>query len=120
MPPAPHPRPGGLPDVLPGVLAALGVPGPDPLGLTDELAGVRNVAVLLVDGFGFHQMPEAAEVGPTIADIHEGRLGRTRQIVCGFPSTTPVSLVGLGTGAPPGAHGVMGFSVRVPGSDRVL
>ena len=26
----------------------------------------------------------------------------------------------LGTGAPPGAHGVLGFTVRVPGTDRVL
>ena len=39
---------GSLADVLPGVLAALGVPGlPDPLGLAGgALAGVRRVAAL--------------------------------------------------------------------------
>jgi len=32
----------------------------------------------------------------------------------GFPSTTPVSLVTVGTGALPGAHGVLGFTTRRP------
>lgn len=120
MPLPRRPRPGGLPDVLPGALAALGTPSHDPLGLAKELSGVRRVAVLLIDGFGYRLIPEAAEVAPTIADIHDGRLGRLREIVCGFPSTTPVSLVGLGTGSLPGGHGVLGFSVRVPGTDTVL
>jgi hypothetical protein len=37
-----------------------------------------------------------------------------------FPSTTPTSLVSLGTGALPGVHGVLGFNVNVPGTGRVL
>jgi hypothetical protein len=115
-----RPGSGGLLDILPGALAATGAPFADPLGLTDQLAGLRKVAVLLVDGFGFHLLGDAAEVGPTLADIHGGSFGTVRPLRCGFPSTTPVSLVGLGTAAPPGAHGIMGFSVRVPGSGRVL
>jgi type I phosphodiesterase/nucleotide pyrophosphatase len=115
-----HPGTGGLLDVLPGALAATGAPFADPLGLADELNGVRRVGVLLVDGFGFHQLATAAEVGPTLADIHGGHLGKVRPLRCGFPSTTPVSLVGIGTAKPPGAHGIVGFAARVPETGRVL
>jgi hypothetical protein len=109
-----------LADVLPGTLAALGVPAPDPLGLRAALAGVRRVAVLLVDGLGYHLLPRAAPVAPTIADVLAGRLGTLTELTTVFPSTTPTSLVSLGTGAVPGAHGVLGFFLNVPGTDRVL
>jgi hypothetical protein len=36
------------------------------------------------------------------------------------PSTTPVSLTTLGTGLPPGSHGVLGFVTEVPGAGRTL
>ena len=36
------------------------------------------------------------------------------------PSTTATSLTTLGTGLPPGAHGVVGFTSRIPGTDRLL
>ena len=112
---------GSLAEVMPGVLAALGVPGTaDPLRLGDRLDGVRRVALLLVDGLGYLQLPVAARVAPTLAAIAAGRLGSARPVTAAFPSTTPVSLATVGTGAPPGAHGLMGFTVRVPGTDRVL
>lgn len=110
-----------LAELLPGVLAALGlVRGADPLGLTGQLAGVRRVAVLLVDGLGYELLPLAAPVAPVLADVVAGRLGQLRELTAAFPSTTPTSLASLGTGAPPGGHGLLGFTVRVPGSDRVL
>jgi hypothetical protein len=110
-----------LTDVLPGVLAALGVPGPpDPLGLAGQLAGVRRVAVLLVDGLGHGLLAAAAPVAPTIADVVAGRLGSLRAITAAFPSTTPTGLATVGTGAAPGAHGLLGFFVNVPGTSRVL
>jgi hypothetical protein len=111
-----------LANVLPGALAALGLSGmSDPIGLASgPLAGVRRVAVLLIDGLGTHQLPLAAPHAPALADLATGRLGTARTITSGFPSTTPVSLVSVGTGVPPGAHGVLGFTVRVPPSDRVL
>ncbi|PZG16769.1 alkaline phosphatase family protein [Micromonospora craterilacus] len=109
---------GSLADVLPSALAVLGVPGAgDPLGLTAALPGVRRIAVLLVDGLGWHQIPTAAPYAPTLAGL-VATAGRP--LTCGFPSTTPTSLVTLGTGAAPGAHGVLGFTLRVPGTDRVL
>jgi hypothetical protein len=118
-----HPRYGGgsLGDVLPSVLAVLGVPGAvDRLNLAAELDGVRRVAVLLVDGLGQYQLPIAAPYAPTLTDLAGARPGLVRQLTAGFPSTTPTSLVALGTGAAPGAHGVLGFRVNVPGTDRVL
>ncbi|WP_433534917.1 alkaline phosphatase family protein [Micromonospora sp. CA-249363] len=115
---APDRAGGRLADVLPSALAVLGVPGsPDPLGLASALTGVRRIAVLLVDGLGWYQVPTAAPYAPTLAGL-TATVGRP--LIAGFPSTTPTSLVTLGTGVAPGAHGVLGFTVRVPGTDRVL
>lgn len=104
-------------DVLPSALAKLGVPGcADRLGLPDA----RRIGVLLIDGLGYHLLPAAARVAPAFADVHAGRLGELREIASCFPSTTPTSLASLGTGALPGAHGIVGFRVNVPGTRRVL
>lgn len=113
---------GSLAELLPSSLAALGVPGEvDTLGLADgPLQGVRRVAVLLVDGLGWHQLPAAAPYAPTLADLSSGRLGAARALTSGLPSTTPTSLTTIGTGEPPGAHGILGFRVCVPGTDKVL
>ncbi|MGY1813186.1 alkaline phosphatase family protein [Blastococcus sp. SYSU D00820] len=111
-----------LADVLPGAAAALGVPvsrgdlPADPLGLTELLGGARRVAVLLVDGLGADLVRAHADLAPTLAAL-PGPLGDL-QAPC--PSTTPVSLTTLGTGLPPGSHGVLGFVTAVPGEDRTL
>ncbi|GAA2584863.1 alkaline phosphatase family protein [Winogradskya consettensis] len=98
---------GSLADLLPSISAVLGVPGAaDVLGL--DLEGVDRVAVLLVDGLGAYQMQEAALHAPILGQW----AGRT--LTSGFPSTTPVSLATLGTGTPPGQHGILGFTVRKP------
>lgn len=121
-----------LSDVLPGVLTALGVSSShdadvsigDPLGLASgPLAEVRCVVVLLLDGFGHHLLPLAAPYAPTVADLAAGRLAgsRAQAITTGFPTSTPTSLASLGTGAVPGAHGLIGVRVRIPGTeDQVL
>ncbi|GIJ68649.1 alkaline phosphatase family protein [Virgisporangium ochraceum] len=109
---------GSLAEILPSALAAVGGPllpdQPDPLGLRAALAEPRRVAVLLVDGLGWHQLPVAFPFAPTLKSL-DGR-----PLTAGFPSTTPTSLVTLGTGVPPGAHGVVGFFLNIPGTDRVL
>jgi hypothetical protein len=111
---------GSLADVMPGALASLGVPGSsDPLGLAKgELAGVTGVAVLLVDGLGHHALPMALPFAPTVADIV--RRSAPRSITAGFPSTTPASLATLTTGSAPGAHGIVGIFLNIPGTDQVL
>ncbi|GLW27087.1 alkaline phosphatase family protein [Actinoplanes regularis] len=104
-----------LADLLPSVSAVLGVPGAvDVLGLGARLDGVDKIAVLLVDGLGAYQLPLAAPHAPVLADLAAGGRGHAGTLTAGFPSTTPVSLVTLGAGVPPGAHGVLGFTVRRP------
>lgn len=116
-----RPPAGELAGVLPSALAALGMPdAPDPLGLAGSLGPLRQVAVLLVDGLGYHLLSEAARAAPMLAGVLAGSEGTLRELSCAFPSTTPTSLVTLGTGRLPGAHGVLGFTVNVPGTDRVL
>lgn len=102
---------GSLADLLPSVFAVLGVPGvADVLGLRERLDGVRRVAVLLVDGLGAHQLPVASPYAPVLADLSAG----AGTLTTGFPSTTPVSLTTIGTGTPPGGHGILGFTLRRP------
>lgn len=96
-----------LSDVLPAVLSALGMSEEtDVLGL--DLP--RRVAVLLVDGMGSELLTEHAHLAPCLAELAKdgGTLG------VGFPSTTATSLTSLGTGLPPGAHGVLGLTLRKP------
>jgi len=56
----------------------------------------------------------AAPYAPVLADLAAGGGGHAGTLTAGFPSTTPVSLVTLGTGALPGAHGILGFTTRRP------
>lgn len=106
---------GSLADLLPSVCAVLGVPGTaDVLGLGRHLDGVRKVGVLLVDGLGAYQVPVAAPYAPVLADLAAGGGGHAGTLTAAFPSTTPVSLVTVGTGVPPGAHGILGFTARRP------
>jgi hypothetical protein len=111
-----------LADVLPGVATALGVrvrrgdlPA-DPLGLTAALGGARRVVVLLVDGLGADLLRAHADLAPTLA----GLVSPAGDLSAPCPSTTPVSLATLGTGVPPGSHGVLGFVTDIPGEDRTL
>ncbi|OBB83408.1 alkaline phosphatase family protein [Mycobacterium sp. 852002-30065_SCH5024008] len=116
--------PGSLRDVLPAAAALLGAPGAvDELGLADLVGGadqVDRVAVVLVDGLGWHLLAELAGSAPLLASVLAGQAGHLTELTCTFPSTTPTSLVSLGTGAQPGEHGILGFTLNVPGTDRVL
>lgn len=115
-------RPAGqLTDVLASACALLGVPGTsDRLELAARVGDVDRIVVLLVDGLGFHLLPVAAPHAPTLAAAHAGRFGTLEELTCGFPSTTPTSLVTLGTGVAPGEHGILGFTLNIPGTEQVL
>ncbi|MGF2946326.1 alkaline phosphatase family protein [Mycobacterium sp. Lab-001] len=114
---------GSLCEVLPAAAALLGVPGgTDALALTEAVGAdrVERVLVVLVDGLGWHLMPELAASAPLLASVLGGGSGRLTRLACTFPSTTPTSLVSLGTGARPGEHGILGFTLKVPGADQVV
>lgn len=113
--------PGSICDILPSAAALLGVSAAvDTLDLTGTVGDVRRVVVILVDGLGYHLLPQLAGDAPLLASVLAGTAGRLTELTCAFPSTTPTSLVSLGTGVPSGEHGVLGFTVNVPGTDRVL
>lgn len=100
-----------LTEVLPSAAAALGVAGyRDTLGFGEA----RHVVVLLIDGLGWHLLREHAEQAPTLAALP----GAAIQTV--FPSTTPTALGSLGTGLPPGAHGLIGGTFWLPEAEMVL
>ena len=111
-----------LADVLPSAAAAIGVPveradlPADPLRLAEALGGPRRVAVLLIDGLGADLVRAHADVAPTLAAM----VSPVGDLSAPCPSTTPVSLATLGTGLPPGSHGILGFVTDVPGEDRAL
>ena len=112
--------PGSLRDVLPAAAALLDVEDAvDRLDVADWV-GADRIDRVLVDGLGWHLLAKLAGSAPLLASVLGGATGRLTQLDCTFPSTTPTSLVSLGTGALPGEHGILGFTLRVPGTDRVL
>jgi hypothetical protein len=102
-----------LADLLPSVGHHLGVPGceADVLGLPSA----SRYVVFLVDGLGHDLVAQAADRAPWLA----ARLG-DRPLTSGVPSTTVTSLTSLGTGLPPGQHGMVGITARVPSTGEIL
>ncbi len=102
-----------LADLGPSILASLGVPGEDnALGLprTDR------ACLLLIDGLGWHLLAANRHAAPFLS----GLLPDARRLAAGFPATTVTSLSSLGTGRPPGQHGLLGYQVRVPQTGQLL
>jgi hypothetical protein len=115
--------PGSLCDVLPAAAALLDIEDAvDKLAVADWVGagGVDRVLVVVVDGLGWHLLPQLSGTAPLLTSVLRGATGRLTRLDCTFPSTTPTSLVSLCTGALPGEHGILGFTLRVPGTDRVL
>lgn len=102
-----------LADLIPSALGALGVAS-EPNVL--ELPTARHYVVAMIDGLGWHQLRTHAADAPFLASL----LPDAKPITAGVPSTTATSLTSLGTGLAPGAHGVVGYTCRIPGTDRLL
>ncbi len=109
----PHYFSRSLVDVLPSVVSAVGAAGWDnPL----DLAPAESYVVLLIDGLGWNLLRANPDEAPYLNSLADGY----EPITSGVPSTTATSLTSLGTGLPPGGHGVVGFTSRIPGTDRLL
>lgn len=104
-----------LSDVIPAVGAAIGAPVPG--GQTDlSLPAAPSYVVLLIDGLGWEQLARYAHAAPFLADL----MGEQEPGTATVPSTTATSLTSLGTGLSPGSHGVVGFTSRIPGTEKLL
>lgn len=88
-------------EVVPSLLAGLGVPG---TSNTLEVPSARRVCLLLVDGLGEHLLRTHASHAPFLASL------AGRSIDTGFPSTTATSLASIGTGLCAGEHGIVGYT----------
>jgi hypothetical protein len=72
--------------------------------------------VVMVDGLGSEQLRRRSGHAPFL----RGLASPAPRLTCGFPATTATSLASFGTGLPPGAHGMVGWQVLIPGHDRLL
>ena len=116
MPISPFPPRYGTADVsllLPDAIGALRRAPERPLGLPLP-SRVRGVIVLVVDGLGRDLLDAHADLAPTLA----GAPGTT--LDAPFPTTTSTSVTTIGTGVPPGRHGLIGTAVAPPEDDRPL
>ncbi|MGH3536330.1 MAG: alkaline phosphatase family protein, partial [Pseudonocardiaceae bacterium] len=91
----PGDRLGSLVDVVPALLAGLGVAGfVDRFGLDPA----RAVCLLLVDGLGWRSLRKHPADAPFLVSLADGR----EPITAGFPATTAASVATIATGMPVG------------------
>ena len=93
-----------LDSVVPALLARRREEGPP--WLPEPAAEADQVVLLVLDGLGWEQLQDRANLAPVLANMAGG------PITTVAPSTTATALTSLTTGAPPAAHGVVGYRIR--------
>jgi len=68
-----------------------------------------QVVLLVVDGLGWLQLQDRANLAPTLTGFAGG------PITTVAPSTTATALTSITTGLPPGEHGVVGYRMAIEG-----
>ncbi len=117
-----------LADLLPSLIVAMGAspasraserssPGAGADHPAIELPAADRVCLLLIDGLGLDVL---ADADPADAPFLRSMLPSVEELDAGFPSSTPISLCSLGTGRPPGEHGIVGFAMHVPPVPAVI
>ncbi|WP_225847355.1 alkaline phosphatase family protein [Streptomyces sp. HPF1205] len=117
--PAPEYGTGALSDVIPAAVAGFAIPGMPATGLVLEPAD--RVCVFLVDGLGWELLLRHPEQAPYLTSLlGTSRGGTGRPLTAGFPATTATSLASVGTGLPPGAHGLAGYTTLNPDTGQLM
>ncbi|WAL64439.1 alkaline phosphatase family protein [Amycolatopsis cynarae] len=101
LPDRPH-----LAEVVPSVLAVLGVPR---FENTLDLPPAAGACVLLVDGLGWELLEDHAADAPVLSSLSRSSLR------VGYPATTVAGLAAIGTGLASGEHGMTGYTFEMPG-----
>jgi len=113
VPVLPHYGESTLSDLACSLLASLGVAGEaNPLGLP----ATGRACLLVVDGLGWELLRDQPASAPFLSELAVNGAPLT----AGFPATTVTSLSSLGTGRPPGQHGMLGYQVAIPGKNKLL
>jgi hypothetical protein len=73
-----------------------------------------RICMLLVDGLGWELLRANQTASPFLNSIAR------EPLTAGFPATTAASLSSLGTGVPPGEHGLVGYTMALPGYARAF
>ncbi|MFF2862315.1 alkaline phosphatase family protein [Streptomyces rubiginosohelvolus] len=117
--PVPEYGSGSLADLLPTLAAGLEVPGFT--AAIPELTPARRNCVFLIDGLGWEQIKAHPDEAPFLHSLlSTSRGGTGRPLTAGFPSTTATSLASVGTGLPPGEHGLPGYTARNPQTGELM
>jgi hypothetical protein len=97
-----------LAEVVPALLAALVGEGN-----VLDVAPARSACLLLIDGLGAELLAAHASDAPVLASLATA----DEPLTAGFPATTAASIASLGTGRPPGGHGITGYTFAAPGGE---
>ncbi|MFJ3972073.1 alkaline phosphatase family protein [Streptomyces parvus] len=117
--PVPEYGSGSLADLLPTLAAGLEVPGFT--AAIPELSPADRNCVFLIDGLGWEQIKAHPDEAPFLHSLlPTSRGGTGRPLTAGFPSTTATSLASVGTGLPPGEHGLPGYTARNPRTGELM
>jgi Type I phosphodiesterase / nucleotide pyrophosphatase len=111
FPPVPRYGSRSLGELVPSLLSSLGV-----AGFANSLAiePASRVCLLLVDGLGWELLRASPESAPFLNSIAR------EPLTTGFPATTAASLSSLAIGVPPGEHGLVGYTMALPGYERAF
>ncbi|WP_037913963.1 alkaline phosphatase family protein [Actinacidiphila yeochonensis] len=113
--PAPAYGSGALSDLLPAAMAGFEVPGMPATGMVLEPAD--RVCVFLVDGMGWELLLRHPDWAPFLTSLVAAS---RRPLTAGFPATTATSLASVGTGLPPGRHGLPGYTALNPDTGELM
>ncbi|WP_404951718.1 alkaline phosphatase family protein [Streptomyces sp. ARC12] len=117
--PVPEYGSGSLADLLPTLVAGQEVPGFT--AAIHELTPADRNCVFLIDGLGWEQIIAHPDEAPFLHSLlPTSRGGTGRPLTAGFPSTTATSLASVGTGLPPGEHGLPGYTARNPETGELM
>ena len=112
-PPTPLYGRSAISDLVPSVLSGLGVSGfANPL----RIEPLQRACILLIDGLGWELVRAHPEEAPFLNSLQ----AEAGPLTAGFPASTSVSLSSIGTGMTPGEHGIVGYTMAVPGQPRAM
>lgn len=116
--PLPEYGSGSLADLLPTLAAGMGVPGTT--ATITELTPADRNCVFLIDGLGWEQLRAHPDEAPTWPRCSRARAAAPAAHHRRLPGDHRDLLASVGTGLPPGAHGLPGYTVRNPGTGELM